>query len=229
MVSRFAQNEQNMNAVEWVRITPNDPTSTWPTKGSVMLSWHIARGYHSYWKMSALKSNQERKCVEIKYSRLNIFINVSIRLELWGELPVGQAKVLFCKRYFGVFTSFFSWPLINSFFFLISLAWSRLKMERLRLTVITFSRLGWTFYVEAWLLYPKTAHCSLVPYVTICKSLCLPVFNITFKWISIEIHNDYAQMPNWYHLFNVTMFLATSKRWTPWLTCWSKIQFGFHC
>ena len=69
-------------------------------------------------------------------------------------------------------------------------------VERLRLMVIMFSWSGWTFYVEAWLLYPKTAHCSLVPYVTICKGLCLPIFHITFKWISVEIHNDYAQMPN---------------------------------
>jgi hypothetical protein len=128
-IANIAQNEQNMNAVERVLhytdlpgegelTSPNNPPPTWPTKGSGMLSWHIARGYHSYRKMSALKSNQERKCVEIKHFRLNIFINVSIRLELWGELPVGQAKVLFCKRYFGVSTSFFSCPLINLFFFL---------------------------------------------------------------------------------------------------------------
>ena len=44
-------------------------------------------------------------------------------------------------------------------------------MERLRSMGIIFGRLGWMFCVEDWPLYPKTAHYSLGPYVTICKSL----------------------------------------------------------
>ena len=49
MVSQFAQNEQNMNAVERVlhytelpaeadRTTPNDPPPTWPMKGKITFS-----------------------------------------------------------------------------------------------------------------------------------------------------------------------------------------------
>ena len=44
-------------------------------------------------------------------------------------------------------------------------------MEILRSMGMMFGRSGWVFCVEDWPLYPKTAHYSSGPYVTICKSL----------------------------------------------------------
>ena len=81
--------------------------------------------------MSALKSTQERRWVEIKYPLLvNILTNGLIRLALLGEPE--QAKVPFCKPCFGVLPSvhlvhFYSFLLI--LFSIVELSSGKIEID----------------------------------------------------------------------------------------------------
>ena len=97
MVSQFAQNEQNMNAVERVLhytelpaegdpTTPNDPPPTWPMKGKITFS-NVEMAYREglplVLKDVSFEINPgEKVCIEmnevfsIKYTYKNCFIRL---------------------------------------------------------------------------------------------------------------------------------------------------------
>lgn len=124
--------------------------------------------------MSALKSTQERKCVEMRY--ILDYMHSSTILSGWHcWANRGREKFPFTSDISVCYLLFtFNFLMPCSFIRLSRLlARLTLKMGRLRSTVMTFDLSAWMFCGKDWPLYPKTARCSLGHCVTICKNLGL--------------------------------------------------------
>jgi hypothetical protein len=195
--------------------TPNDPSPTWPKKGKITFS-NVEMAYRDGLPLVLKDVNFEinpgekvrrTKVVSITYTHKRFY-----QVGIVGRTGAGKSSLLQAIFRCATFCSFTHLTFIMpSHSFFSSLAQSTLKKERLRSTVITFGRSAWMFCVESWLLYPKIAHCSMGPYVTICKgpglSLSLSSYLIEYPQRSTRItHRCRTDISS-------STLLAASERW----------------